>query len=310
MTRHKVLQIVIFLILTNGAYTQVPKVSDGTIKHFENFSSEYVKARNVDVWLPPGYNNEQKYPVLYMHDGMALFDSGITWNHQEWGVDETITSLLQQEIIKPCIVAGIWNSGVMRQSEYFPQKVFENLTESQQKLYYSAELFDTGLPLLGGKVSSDNYLKFIVKELKPFIDSTFSVYKNSENTYIAGSSYGGLISIYGICEYPDIFSKAVCMSTHWPGLTEKNTFIPEAINSYLKENLPDPSSHKIYFDYGTTGLDSMYKPYQQQVDKIMVAKGYTPKNWISKEFVGATHEEKDWSKRLYIPITFILNKKD
>ena len=54
----------------------------------------------------------------------------------------------------------------------------------------------------------------------------------------------------------------------------------------------------------------MYKPYQQQVDKIMVAKGYTPKNWISKEFVGATHEEKDWSERLYIPITFILKKKD
>ena len=198
----------------------------------------------------------------------------------------------------------------MRQSEYFPQKVFEQLTESQKKLYYSAELFDTGLPLLSGKVNSDNYVKFIVKELKPFIDTTFSVYRNSENTYLAGSSYGGLISIYSICEYPDIFSKAVCMSTHWPGLTEKNTFIPEAINMYLNENLPNPNSHKIYFDYGSAGLDSLYKPYQQQVDKIMIAKGYNSKNWITKEYLGASHDEKSWRARLQIPIIFILNKKD
>jgi len=289
---------------------QIPKVSTGTIKHFENFDSKFVTDRNIDVWLPSNYDENKKYSVLYMQDGASLFDPLLSWNKQEWGVDEVMSSLLKQEIIMDCIVVAIWNSESTRQSEYFPQKVFESLTSEQKEFYYAAELFDTGHPILKGEIQSDNYLKFVVTELKPFIDNTFSVYTDREHTFVAGSSYGGLISIYSICEYPNVFGKAICMSTHWPGILESNTFIPEAIYKYLSSNLPDPKSHSIYFDYGTEEIDALYKPYQQKVDQMMRLKGYDDKNWMTKVFEGAKHTQNSWGERLHLPLTFILNKKD
>lgn len=308
MKRHYFCLLITFNTLISWTFAQVPSVSDGVINHLENFASKYVAPRNVDIWLPPNYDTNKKYSVLYMQDGMALFDSTITWNHQEWGVDEVLSSMFQEGKLNECIVVGVWNNGSLRQSEYFPQKVFESLTKDQQELYYKAELFNTGQPLLGGKVQSDNYLKFIVYELKPFVDSSYSVYTDREHTFVAGSSYGGLISIYSICEYPDVFGKAVCMSTHWPGLTERNEFIPDAICLYLSKNLPDPQNHSIYFDYGTMTIDSLYKPCQVKVDKIMSLKGYDNNNWVTKEFVGKDHTENSWNERFQIPMSFILKK--
>ncbi|MCB9503629.1 MAG: esterase [Deferribacteres bacterium] len=302
-------QLAVIFMFTNQAFSQIPTVSNGTIKHLENFSSQYVKARNVDVWLPPGYTTNKKYAVLYMHDGGSLFDSTITWNKQEWCVDETMTALRKDGVIQDCIVVGIYNGGPLRQSEYFPQKAFDQLTPEQKERFYAAEFYP-GYKMLQGEIQSDNYLKFIVNELKPFVDSSFSVLTDRENTFVAGSSYGGLISIYTLCEYPEVFGSALCMSTHWPGMDKKNPDIPGVLTDYLQAHLPAPDSHRIYFDYGTAGVDSLYKPYQQQVDKIMVAKGYSEKNWLTKEFPGASHNERSWSFRLHIPFTFILGKKE
>lgn len=271
--------------------------------------SNFVTARNVDVWLPANYSEEEKYAVLYMQDGQMLFDSTATWNKQEWGVDETLTKLSNENKIKQCIVVGIWNGGVMRHSEYFPQKSFESL----EKILRDSLLMvnrNTEQRLFAGSVQSDNYLKFIVTELKPFIDKTFSTRKDQRNTFIAGSSMGGLISLYAICEYPEVFGGAACLSTHWPGIfTLENNPIPKAIFNYLEKNLPDARTHKIYFDYGTETLDALYPPLQKQVDQIMTTKGYTSKNWTTKEFVGEDHSEKAWRKRLAIPILFLLGKE-
>jgi predicted alpha/beta superfamily hydrolase len=122
---------------------------------------------------------------------------------------------------------------------------------------------------------------------------------------------GGLISLYAICEYPKVFGGAACMSTHWLGtFSTENNPIPAAFMAYLKNNLPSPKNHKIYFDYGSKTLDSLYQPYQQQVDAVMKAKGYTAKNWMTKQFIGADHSEKSWNKRLDVPIVFLLGKKD
>jgi enterochelin esterase-like enzyme len=300
---------VLILIINFQCLGQIPKVSSGTIQQFADFPSKFVAARNIDVWLPADYDKKIKYSVLYMHDGKALFDSTIMWNKQEWGVDETLTSLIKEQKVKPCIVVGIYNSEATRQADYFPQKAFELLTPKQQEDYNNTYLGDR--KLLVGKVQSDNYLKFIVNELKPFIDSTFNVYTDASNTFIAGSSYGGLISLYAICEYPNIFGGAACLSTHWPGIaTNKDNPIPNAIMNYMKKNLPEPKNHKIYFDYGNLTLDSLYRPLQLKVDKIMKAKGYTQKNWVTKEFIGDDHSEKSWNERLYIPFTFLLSFKD
>ncbi|WP_293871513.1 alpha/beta hydrolase-fold protein [Flavobacterium sp.] len=151
------------------------------------------------------------------------------------------------------------------------------------------------------------YLKFLTSELKPFIDKAFSTKNDVANTFIAGSSMGGLISMYAICEYPLVFGGAACISTHWPGTfsSDKNP-IPNAFIKYLKKNLPNPKTHKIYFDYGDKTLDSLYPTLQKGVDKIMKEKGFTNKNWITKFFPGKDHSEASWHERFHIPLEFLL----
>lgn len=288
------------------SFSQLPTVAHGSIKRFENFPSQYVLARNVDVWLPDNYSSEKKYAVLYMHDGQMLFDSSFTWTKTEWMVDETLSKLITEKKTRDCIVVGIWNS-TQRHADYFPQKPFESLPKQQQDSLYNANRQNGQSVFNNTTIHSDNYLKFIVNELKPFIDSTFSVYTDRKNTFIMGSSMGGLISLYAICEYPGIFAGAACLSTHWPGIfTAENNPIPAAFFQYMKDHLPDPATHKIYFDYGDQTLDAMYPPLQKQADSIMQSKGFNSSNWITKYFPGENHSEVSWSKRLYIPVEFLL----
>ncbi len=285
------------------------RIASGTLTHLERFDSKYIASRSIDIWLPEGYNDQEKYAVIYMNDGKTLFDSSLSWNHQEWGVDEVLGKLLAESKIQKCIVVGIYNGNSSRHSEYMPQKPFECISDSAQEILYKATRKDHSL-FFTVKVQSDYYLKFLVNELKPYIDSNFSTHKDSQHTFIAGSSMGGLISLYALCEYPHIFGGAACLSTHWTGTYSiEDNPIPAAIMSYLKGNIPSPEYHRIYFDYGTETLDTLYKPYQCQVDSIMLLKGYSETNWISKEFIGADHSEKSWNKRLEIPFSFLLGIK-
>ncbi|MFZ4057785.1 MAG: alpha/beta hydrolase [Ferruginibacter sp.] len=304
-------RILVFMVLClsiSVVKSQLPHVASGHLRRFTNFPSQYVDARNVDVWLPDGYDGKKQFSVLYMHDGQMLFDSLTTWNKQDWGIDETMSALMQQQQIKNCIVVGVFNSGANRHIDYFPQKPFESLTKAQQDSLLKANR-NNGAGVFAGKIQSDMYLKFLVKELKPFIDKTFSTLQNQHNTFIAGSSMGGLISMYAICEYPKVFGGAACISTHWPGtFAVENNPIPTAFLQYLKTHLPSPVSHKIYFDYGTETLDALYEPFQLQADAIMKAKGYTSKNWITRKFEGENHSEVAWRKRFSIPAIFLLGK--
>jgi len=239
-----------------------------------------------------------------MHDGQMLFDAETTWNNQEWKVDEIVSSLMHSGKIKNTIVVAIWNHSDIRHSDYFPNKPFKTLSDE-----FLNNLTKNYPDLFKGGIQSDNYLKFIVKELKPFIDSNFSVYTDNKNTFIGGSSMGGLISMYAICEYPKIFGGAACLSTHWPGIMAYlNNPIPEAFFSYLEVNLPSNKTHKIYFDYGTKTLDEDYLPYQHRVDEVLKLKGYNHSNSRNLKFEDHDHSENSWNKRLQIPIEFLLKK--
>jgi enterochelin esterase-like enzyme len=296
------LLLLTIVIVTIVSFGQSPVPAAGTIRRFENFPSRYIRPRNVDVWLPDKYSSSKKYNVLYMHDGQMLFDSTVTWNRQEWKVDETISLLLQEGRLKEVIVVGIWNIPRYRFAEYFPAKAFNYLPPGVKSNLLKREL--------GGKVESDNYLLFMVKELKPFIDSSFSTYADAQHTFVAGSSMGGLVSLYAICEYPHVFSGAACMSTHWPGsLVVAEPLILAAFLKYLHSYLPSPRNHKIYFDYGTETLDRHYKVPQLKVDQLMKEKGYNSCNWQTIEFSGDDHSERSWSKRLNIPLLFLLGKE-
>jgi predicted alpha/beta superfamily hydrolase len=280
------------------AYGQSIHVSSGASRRIENFPSQYVPARNIDIWVPDGYSTSKKYAVLYMHDGQMLFDSTINWNQQEWGVDETMGDLEARHRIRDCIVVGIWNVAKIRHAEYFPEKALAGIPENRR-----APL----LRLLDKGPQADSYLRFMVHELKPFIDSVFSTVRDRSGTFVAGSSMGGLISMYAICEYPDVFGGAACLSTHWTGtFRADDNPIPDAILGYLADHLPPPETHKIYFDHGTGTLDSLYAPFQKKADAIMESKHYTPENWETRVFPGEDHSEHAWRRRFAIPVAFLL----
>jgi hypothetical protein len=307
----KTAQLRVFLLwmgclgLAAAEAAPLPKPGTGRIERLQDFASLHVPARNVDVWLPPGYSDKIKYAVLYMHDGQSLFDAAITWNKQEWRADEVAAELMAEGKVRPFIIVGVHNAGKRRHSEYFPQKPFQALPE----LFRTQLLAMNRNPqqvLFDGEVESDAYLKFLVKELKPYIDAQYSVDTGASQTAVMGSSMGGLISLYAIAEYPQIFGGAACLSTHWPGIfTVEDNPIPDTFIDYMQSNLPDPASHRLYFDYGTATLDALYPPLQAKADGVMRDKGYADGNWQTLKFEGAEHSEKAWAERLHLPMQFL-----
>lgn len=277
----------------------------GKLIRVDSFPSKNIKPRPVDIWLPANYSNDKKYAVLYMHDGQNLFDSLSTWNKQEWRIDEVATELMQKKITRDFIVVGIHNIPQIRWLDLFPEKAMKNLSDKEIKEAQS--ISNTKVELKDFK--GDDYSHFLVKELKPYVDKTYSVYTNKENTFVMGSSMGGLMSMYAISEYPTVFQGAACVSTHWVGaMPRENNPFPKAIFKYVSENVPDAKSHKIYFDYGNQTLDQYYPQYAAQVDSIYQCKGYTEKNYKNLFFEGTNHSERSWQKRVDMPLTFLLKK--
>lgn len=265
----------------------------GWIQRYAQFPSAYVEPRNVDVWLPPDCEHgNRRCPVLYMHDGHNLFDPALSTTGVDWGVDEAIVRLLQsQQIPTGAIVVGIWH-GANRWREYMPAKPLRQ----PEAITVREEFTRTQ----GGEPVSDAYLLFLTSELKPFIDSAYPTLSGREHTFVAGSSMGGLISLYALAEYPDVFGGSACLSTHWPAAGM-------LLVDYFGSALPRAGRHRIYFDYGTEGLDAAYEPYQQAMDENMRALGYrTDVDWMTRKFVGADHNEAAWRARLDIPLRFLL----
>jgi len=284
-------------------------LESGTLQRVDSFPSQYIEPRPVDIWLPDGYSSEKKYNVFYMHDGQNLFDANTTWNNQEMKVDEWVSELIKKDSIDDMIVIAIHNIPKIRFLDYYPEKTLNYLSEKvKDSLLENSNT-------QGGNISfedfkGDEYLKFLVTELKPFVDSTYATLTEQTNTFIGGSSMGGLISMYAMCEYPDVFSRAACISTHWPGMnpTKEKNSISKAIFDYMEANLPSPERHKFYFDYGTETLDAFYPKYLEDVDSVFAKKGYTGANYRNLEFEGADHSESSWNIRFDIPLLFLLKK--
>lgn len=276
--------------------------SIGKIDRIENFPSKYVTSRNIDVWLPENYRSNKEYAVLYMHDGQMLFDPSNTWNKQSWEIDSVASALFHKKEIKEFIVIGIWNDGIHRHQDYFPNKTFSMLPKDDQTSLKS-QLNDTSFHPNG-----DNYLRFIVQELKPFIEVKYSVSKKSNDNYIAGSSMGGLISIYALCEYPKEFGGAACLSTHWTGsyTTENNSF-PFYMEKYLFKKIKKLKSKRIYFDCGDQELDALYPSIQNKIDEIFNNSKFKHVKFLSKYFPNEGHNENAWKKRVHFPLTFLFS---
>ena len=250
------------------------------------------------MWLPSNFDPKKKHDLLIMHDGQNLFDGTKTWNGQEWELDEWASKLISENELSSFIIIGIHNSGKKRWSDYFPEKAYNFVTDSNY---------------LGGvkpELNADQYLKYIVKEVIPFIEKKYLKSSYDYKTIIGGSSMGGLISMYAVFEYANVFDGAICMSTHWPGgyITENNP-LPDAIFKYMSENIPLSNKKRFYFDYGDKGLDEHYPQYSKIIDSLFLNNGYSQRNYKNLFFENHWHSEEYWAKRVQIPLKFMLNQK-
>lgn len=279
----------------------MPAVDTGRLERLPDFPSRHVSARHVDVWLPPGYRADGSHAVLLMHDGQMLYDARTTWNRQAWDVPPTAALLIAEGRVRPFIVVGVWNSGETRFADYFPQAFLADLAEGPVRQGLLARAM-TGGP------RADAYLRFLVEELLPAVRTRYATATAAADTVIAGSSMGGLISLYALTEYPQVFGGAACLSTHWIGIFERNPDVPAAALAYLRRRLPPPGRHRLYLDRGTAGLDGLYDEAQAQVDALLRERGWGPPALDSRVFAGDDHDERAWARRLHIPLNHLLRR--
>jgi predicted alpha/beta superfamily hydrolase len=258
----------------------------GTIIQHDSIPTQFVETRPVTVWLPPSYddNRNQDYPVLYFMDGQNVFNPKTSYTGVDWALDEWADSLITAGQMEEVIIVGVWNSP-KRFLEYMPEKSVDYFSKDEMEWIKKNSEISVERPI------SDDFLSYLTEDILPFINQEYRTKTGRENTLIGGSSMGGLISLYALTEYPDVFGTALCVSTHWPAAQGVSL-------RYFEDNLPEPGSHKVYFDYGTETLDAEYEPYQVQMDSVMKARGYSEnEDWITLKFEGHKHSESDWRQR-------------
>ena len=293
---HYLLYLGIAFLLTACGAGSVPQ-RPGDVIRLDNFESEFISPRHVEVYLPQGYAPKEKtYPVVYMHDGQNVFNPKTSNTGIDWGVDERLDTLIHDGDVEPAIVVAVWCSD-LRRNEYMPEDAMPT-TDTLQNLPGYQEFFgDT-------TIFSNAYLRFLVEELKPYIDDHYAIRPEPEHTSIMGSSMGGLISLYALAKHPDIYGQAACLSTHWPAMDG-------IAIAYFAQVLPAAGKHRIYFDHGTETLDTEYGPYQKRMDQVMEQKGYAKgQNWETRVFQGAAHDEASWKARVETPLKFLLSTED
>ena len=145
-------------------------------------------------------------------------------------------------------------------------------------------------------------MDFIVSKLKPFIDAEYRTLTDCENTAIAGSSLGGLISFMLVWNYPQVFSKAACLSPAFK-IQELNYVDSIACYSGTKKAL------KLYIDNGGIGLESELQP---GIDEMIVAlqnNGYVLcKDLFWSVDPNAIHSESAWAQRIWQPLVYFFGK--
>ncbi len=249
----------------------------GDLRRHRDFRSEALgNTRSLLVYLPPGYEEspEARYPVLYMHDGQNLFDAATSFIGVEWNVDETVTRMVQDGQVRPLIVVGVENTS---------QRAFEYTPVPDR---------------VRGGGGGDLYARFLVEEVKPFIDETYRTMPDAAHTGIMGSSFGGLASVYTAWKYPNVFSRVGAMSTSygWAG---------GHILGFVESNDPPPGA-RVWADMGTAeypgdsdgdGVPDIMEQHRRFRD-VLLAKGMTlPGTLAYVEDEGAVHNERAWAAR-------------
>ncbi len=283
------------LLGMGGAQAATP-TDEGSFVDLPKFGSANIGPSHVTIWLPPGYaRGKQRYGVVYMQDAENLFFLKKSNFNKIWAADKSVMRLVADKAIDPVIIVGIYSHGLDRPRTYMPQRVFESLPPKVR---------GEGQDFLKGPIRSDAYLKFLTAELKPMIDQRYRTKRDRDHTAIVGSSMGGLISLYAIAEYPQIFGMAGCVSTHWPLIDpikadENRADITAAWTRYLTDRLGPPAGRHIWFDHGDQTLDQYYGAWQTKIDATLINVGWQPqRDFETRSYPGTAHEENAWAARL------------
>ena len=231
----------------------------------EKFEIPQLKTtRRIWIYLPKDYEtSHKKYEVMYLQDAQNLFDDATSYAG-EWQVDETLNKIFEKTG-KSLIVVGIDNGGEKRIEELSP--------------YKNAKY---------GGGNGDNYVKFIVETLKPFIDKNYRTKPQRKYTTIGGSSLGSLISVYAAVKYPETFGKVLAFSSaFWFNAKELNEFI-----SSSKVNL---KQQKYYFIQGKHEDEDMEEQTKSVIENLK-SKNVKPKNIFLKIDEDGKHNEMYWRR--------------
>jgi len=234
-------------------------------------------ARDLFVYLPPSYGEGgRRYPVLYMHDGQNLFDRATSFG-SEWEADETLEEASHEGL--ECIVVGIPNAGDGRLDEYSPWR------DPRHRA--------------GGR--GDAYVDWIVDTVKPLVDAELRTRPERAHTGIAGSSMGGLISLYAFFRRPETFGFVGAMSpAFWFASRKIFGFVEGA------DHVPG----RIYLDAGT-GEGREVLDDLRRMKEILLGKSYRlGKDLLCLVEMGGRHEERAWGRRLRREMYFLLNVPD
>jgi predicted alpha/beta superfamily hydrolase len=226
--------------------------------------------RDLVVYLPSEYgaSTRRRFPVLYMQDGQNLFEGHEAYvKGEHWRLGETADREIAAGRVAPLIIVGVFHAGIRRIAEYTP-------TETKR---------------LGGGLA-DLYGRFLVDELKPYIDRTYRTLRDDPMTGLGGSSMGSLASLYLGLKYPSVFSRLAVLS---PSVWWDRRVILRYVRAAGRKPRP-----RIWLDMGTAEGPKALQ------DARLLRNGLLEAGWVEgddlaySEHEAARHSEAAWSVRV------------
>lgn len=242
-----------------------------------------LEGRPLQIYLPAGYNPNQVYPVVYMHDGQNIFLDSTSFAG-EWGADEVMDSLINIGAMPPTLIVGIYNSP-RRAEEYVPYND-ESILEMM-----NMDHWDGSTHML--------FADFMIYDLFPFIEKKYQASNQSSDRALIGSSFGAVQAFWMGLNYSEFFNMIGALS---PSVWVDQGAMIREVHSY--EKLPNIN---MWLDIGS----EEYDPRSSLLVQNLHQKGltYGKQLWYYEE-LGAHHHESSWRKRLASPLLLFKGLKE
>ena len=238
------------------------------------------RKRKITIYVPDDYETSNKrYPVLYINDGQNAFFDETSYMKISWGFYDYV----QAQNLDVIMVAIPCNNRLnKREDEYGPWRIGKEIL--------MMEYGDDSLEI-GGE--GDKYLRFIIKQLKPYIDTHFPTIV--EDSAMVGSSMGGIITTYAGLKYPHIFKKTASLSSaYW-------FYMDELIDLIHRSDLS--ATQCFYLDLGGNegnGDEEMSRIYYESNETIYNELIKKSNRIEGRFFEEAGHNEYEWRQRVPI----------